>query len=150
MKKTLENLILVLIFLAYDTSAKAKVGRGTRVGGARFDVFGIVLMAIAIALGNMVGGWIAGWIGFAGGIIGVFIVGAVIYLVYMMISGGKIEIMGAIIFSVLIYVAQLLAGILGGFVGVGGGIVTLIITAVLVSLLWGWFGGKQTKAPIKI
>ncbi len=147
--KRLDNLIAFLMLLARDTQAK---GGAAKIGGARFDLFGIILMIIAIALGNIVGGMIAGWIGFAGGIIGVFVVGVVIYAIYMFATGGKIRIMGAVIFSVLIYIAQMLAGTLGGFVGVTGGIVTLVFTALIVSILWGWIGGKEakTKAPIKL
>jgi len=121
-----------------------------------FDLFGIVLMAIAIGVGTMVGGMLAGFIGFGGGILGAFIVGLVTYVIWAYVVGARIDIKDGVIFSVLIYIAQIIAGYLQGFVGIGGALVGYLFTAIVAALLWGMIGGGKGKggaskqAPIKI
>lgn len=120
-----------------------------------FDVFGIVLMMIAIAVGTMVGGIVGGFIGFAGGIIGSFIVGFIVYVIWTFLVGARINIKDGVIFSVLIYIAQIISGYLQSFVGFGGAIVAYLLTAVVLSLLWGLFGGGKggsasKQKPIKL
>ena len=123
---------------------------------ARFDLMGIVLMIVAIAVGQFVGGYLVAYIGdVGGGIVGSLIVGLIVYAIYTFASKGKFTVANAVIFSVLIYVANLVAAYLGTFIGVGGGYVTLIIAGVLMSFLWGWVGGKSAKngklkSPLKL
>lgn len=121
----------------------------------KFDVFGIILMIVAIALGTMVGGMFAGWIGFGGGLLGAFIVGFIIYVIWAFISGVKINVFDGVIFSVLVYIAQIVAGYLEGFVGIGGALVAYLFEALVLALLWGMIGGGKGKAaskqaPIKV
>jgi hypothetical protein len=121
-----------------------------------FDLLGIILMAVAIGVGTMVGGMIAGWIGFGGGILGAFIVGIVIYVIWAFVVGTRIDLKDGVIFSVLVYIAQIIAGYLQGMVGFGGALVAYLFTAVIFALLWGMIGGGKGKggaskqAPIKV
>ena len=123
---------------------------------AKFDLMGIVLMIVAIAVGQFVGGYLIAYIGsIGGGIVGSLLVGLIIYVIYTFASKGKFGIVNAGIFAVLIYVANLIAAYVGTLIGVGGGYVTLIIAGVLMSFLWGWVGGKSVKAgkmksPLKL
>ena len=120
-----------------------------------FDLFGIVLMAIAIGVGTMVGNMVAGFIGFGGGILGAFIVGLIIYVIWAYVVGARMDFKDGIIFSVLVYIAQIIAGYLQGFVGFGGALVAYLFTAIVFALLWGMIGGGKGKggaskqAPIK-
>lgn len=131
--------------------------KANRVAMAKnFDLFGIILMTVAIALGTMLGGFIASFIGFGGGIIGAFLVGFIIYFVWSMIVGAKINIKDGAIFSILVYIAQIIAGYLENMVGFGGALVAYLFTAVILSLLWGLIGGGKGKggasktAPVKV
>jgi len=109
----------------------------------KFDLMGIVLMIIAIAVGQFVGSYLVGYMGGLGaGIIGSLAVGLIIYVIYSFVSKGKFTVMNAIIFSILIYVANLVAGYVSTLIGIGGGYITLIVAGVVMSLLWGWVGGK--------
>jgi hypothetical protein len=127
----------------------------------KFDIMGIVLMIIAIAVGQFLGTWLAPMLGseFSSGIIGSLLVGALCYVIYTFLSGGKFGLTGLVIFAVLIYVANLIAAYVATMLGIGGGFATLGIAGVVASLLWGWVGGKQAKrggkgtalkSPIKI
>lgn len=111
-----------------------------------FDLMGIVLMIIAIAVGQFVGSYLVQYLGsLGGGIIGSLAVGLVIYVIYTFVSKGKFGIANAVIFSVLIYVANLIAGYISTIIGIGGGYMTLILAGITMSLLWGWVGGKSAK-----
>jgi hypothetical protein len=111
-----------------------------------FDVFGIVLMMVAIAVGTMVGGMIGGMIGFAGGLIGSFLVGFITYVIWTFLVSAKIDFKDGLIFSVLIYIAQIITGYLQGMIGFGGALVAYLLTAVVFSLIWGLFGGGKGGA----
>lgn len=109
----------------------------------KFDFMGIVMMIIAIALGQLLGGYLTVYLGdWGAGIAGTLIVGVIIYLIYTFLTKGKIGIVNALIFSVLIYVSNLIAAYVDGMVGLSGGLLTLVVSAVVASLLWGWIGGK--------
>jgi hypothetical protein len=111
----------------------------------KFDLFGIIMMIVAVAVGQYLGAYLGTMLGLGGGIVGSLLVGLVTYAIYTFVSGGKFGLWGAVIFSVLIYVANLGAGYVGSMLGLGGGIVTLAVTGAIASLLWGWFGGKKAK-----
>jgi len=121
-----------------------------------FDLFGIILMALAIGIGTIVGGMAAGFIGFGGGILGAFIVGFITYVIWAYVVGARIDLKDGVIFSVLVYSAQIIAGYLQGFVGFGGALVGYLFTAVIMALVWGMIGGGKGKggaskqAPIKV
>ena len=111
----------------------------------RFNIMGIIFMMVAIWLGTMIGSSVASMLGFAGGIIGAVVVGFMVYIVWALISGQKINLMNGVIFAVLVYVAQLISGMVFGATGFGGGIIGYFITAFILSFLWGWIGRGSAK-----
>lgn len=106
-------------------------------------------MALAIGLGSIVGNALASMIGFAGGIIGSLITGFIIYVIYAFISGMPIKLFSGIIFAIMVWLANMLAGWIHGWTGLGGGIIGYLISAVILSFLWGNWGkgmaGQSTK-----
>lgn len=108
----------------------------------KFDIMGIVLMGIACWLGTIGGAMLAGMIGLGGGLIGALVVGFIIYAIYTLLTGGKLKIFSGLIFAVLVYIAQIITGVLAGTTGLGGGLIGFFFTAVILSFLWGWFGGR--------
>jgi hypothetical protein len=110
----------------------------------KFDLMGICMMIVAIALGQFLGGYLTGYLGsLGGGLAGTFLVGFVVYVVYTFLTKGKFGITSALIFSVLIYVSNLAAGYVDSMIGLGGGVLTLVMTGFIASLLWGWIGGRK-------
>jgi len=112
-------------------------------GAVKFNIMGMVIMVIAIALGTMVGSMLTGAVGLAGGIIGSFAVGFVIYVIWAFLSGQRIQIMKGVIFAGLVIVANLIAGMVQGATGFGGGILTYVVQAIILMFLWGYFGGTS-------
>lgn len=108
---------------------------------------GIVLMMVAIWGGTFIGNMVAGMVGFAGGLIGAIIIGFVVYLIWTLINGGKIDLMNGVMFSVLVYLAQLIQIALSGVIGFGGSIIGLFFTAVILSFLVGAVLGSK-DAPV--
>ena len=113
----------------------------------KFDIFGIVLMMVAIWAGTFIGNMVTGMVGFAGGLIGAIIIGFVVYLVWALMKGIKIDLMNGIMFSVLVYLAQLIQNVLSGFIGFGGSIIGLFFSAVILSFLVGAVLGTK-DAPV--
>ena len=112
----------------------------------KFDLMGIVFMIVAIALAQLLSGYIAPYLGsLGGGLASVFIVGLLAYVIYTVVTKGKFGIVSALIFSVLIYIANMAGGYVDSMIGLGGGLLTLVFTGVIASLLWGWIGGKSVK-----
>ena len=111
----------------------------------RFNIMGIIFMMVAIWLGTMIGSSVAAMLGFAGGIIGAIVVGFMVYIVWALISGQRINMMNGVIFAVLVYIAQLISGMIFGATGWGGGIIGYFITAFILSFLWGWIGRGSAK-----
>jgi hypothetical protein len=111
----------------------------------RFNIMGIIFMMVAIWLGTMIGSSVASMLGFAGGIIGAIVVGFMVYIVWALISGQRINLMNGVIFAVLVYIAQLISGMIFGATGWGGGIIGYFITAFILSFLWGWIGRGSAK-----
>lgn len=117
----------------------------------KFDLMAIVLMIVAIAVGQFIGGYLVPYLGSAGGgVIGSLAVGLVIYLIYTLLSKGKFTVINAILFAVLIYVANLVAGYASGMIGIGGGYLTLVLSGVVMALLWGYVGGKSATPKTKL
>lgn len=111
----------------------------------KFDLMGIILMIVAIALGQLLGGYLTEYLGsLGGGLAGTFIIGFLVYVIYTFLTKGKFGITSALIFTVLIYVSNMAAGYVDGMIGLGGGILTLVLTGLIASLLWGWIGGKSS------
>lgn len=106
----------------------------------KFNLFGIVLMFLAIGLGSMAGNALAGWIGLAGGIIGTIITGLAVYVIYAFLSGMPLKLVAGIIFAIMVWLANMIAGLVHGWTGLGGGIIGLGISAVIMSFVWGSFG----------
>jgi hypothetical protein len=125
----------------------------------KFDFLAIVMMIIAVAVGQIAGGYIesvAGSVlpvtGFLGALVGILAVGFAIYFVYTLATGGKLNLMMGVIFSFIVYVANIIAGYIASFTGFGGGLLSLVIVGVVASFIWGWVGGKgkSVKAPLKL
>jgi hypothetical protein len=113
----------------------------------KFDLMAVILMIIAIAVGQFLGTYLIAYLGsIGGGIIGSLLVGLLIYVIYTFASKGKFGVVNAIIFAALIYVANLIAAYASGLIGIGGGYMTLIIAGILMAFLWGWIGGKSAKS----
>jgi len=113
----------------------------------KFDIMGIALMMVAIWAGTFIGNMVAGMIGFAGGLIGAIIIGFVVYLIWTLIHGGKIDLMDGVMFSVLVYLAQLIQVALSSVIGFGGSIIGLFFGAVILSFLVGAVLGTK-DAPV--
>jgi hypothetical protein len=118
----------------------------------KFNLLGILFMAVAIWIGTMLGDVIGSIFGLAGGLIGTFISGVVIYFVYMMIAGGgKWSLMGAVMFSVFVFIAQLLNTWITSSFGIVEGFLSYLTMAVILSLMWGYFGKSgKAKSPISL
>jgi hypothetical protein len=109
----------------------------------KFDLMGIVFMIVAIAMGQLLAGYLSSYLGsLGGGLAGTFIMGFLGYVIYTFLTKAKFGITSALVFTVLIYVANLIAGYVDMYVGLGGGILSLVVTGLVASLLWGWIGGK--------
>jgi hypothetical protein len=109
----------------------------------KFDFMGIIFMIVAIALGQLLGGYLQVYLGsLGGGLVGTLLVGFLAYLIYTFLTKGKFGVVSALIFTVLIYIANLAAGYVDGMLGFGGGLLTLVLSGGIASLLWGWIGGK--------
>lgn len=113
----------------------------------RFNLMGIILMALAIWLGTIVGSSVASMTGFAGGLVGALVVGFVIYVIWALVTGQKIGLMNGVIFAVLVYLANIISAFIFGAVGIGGGIIGYFVTAVVLSLLVGWIL-RTPQAPV--
>jgi len=108
---------------------------------AGVNIMGVLFMLIAIWLGTSVGGSLTMAVGLGGGLIGSFIAGFVVYLIYALLSGFKLELMSGLIFAIMVWLATTVAGLFA-FTGIIG----LFITAIILSFLWGAFGkGKRKK-----
>jgi len=116
-------------------------------GAMKFDIMGIVLMMVAIWAGTFIGNIVVGMVGFAGGLVGAIIIGFVVYLIWTLMKGLKIDLMDGLMFSVLVYLAQLIQTALSGFIGFGGSIIGLFFSAVILSFLVGAVLGTK-DAPV--
>lgn len=105
-----------------------------------FNIMGIVFMIIALALGSLIGSMVASWLGIAGGIIGSMLVGFIIYAIWAFLTGQKIRIWAGLIFAIMVWVANIIAGAIQGATGFGGGLMGYVIVAVILSFIWGKFG----------
>lgn len=108
----------------------------------KFDLMGIVFMAVAIFGGNYVGSMLAGYLGGTGGLLGTFIVGLAVYAVYSLLTGQKLAILSGVIFALCVYISGIIVSVVSTNIGIGGGIVGVLINAVVLSFLWGWAKGK--------
>lgn len=118
--------------------------------GMMFDLMRIIFMLISIVLGNFVGAYISSFVGIGGALIGALIIGIVIYYVYSMLAGQQTNILGAIVFGILNYVSTIITGYVGTMTNLSTGIVAIIIQALVLSMLWGYLGGKaQPKGSVK-
>lgn len=101
-------------------------------------------MGFAITLGNILGAYVSSAVGFGSGLVGAFIVGAIIYVIYAFITKSPMNLMNGAIFSVLVYISTLITNMISSATGFGGGIMSTIIMAIVLSMLWGYFGkGKS-------
>jgi hypothetical protein len=113
----------------------------------KFNIMGILFMIVAIWLGSGVGSAVSSWLGMAGGLFGTFIVGLVVYGIFCLISGIRMTFMAGIIFAVMVFIAEFINEWLSSYLGIGGGILSYVTLGVILSLLWGYFGGQS---PIQV
>lgn len=112
----------------------------------KFDLVGIVIMIIAIAVGQYVSAYLGGLFGIAGGFVGSLLTGAIVYLIYTLCcSGGKLGATNAVLFIVLLYIAQFASAYVASAVGVASGWLTLILTGIIVSFALGYIGEKRNS-----
>lgn len=137
-KLAVQWLICKGLIFVYDTK-----------GAMKFDIMGIVLMMVAIWAGTFIGNMVGGMVGFAGGLLGAIIIGFVIYIIWSLINGKKIDLMNGVLFAVLVYLAQLIQNMLSGYIGFGGSIVGLFFTAVILSFLVGAVLGAS-ESPVSM
>jgi hypothetical protein len=117
----------------------------------KFSIMGIVLMVIAIVAGQYLGTFLTPYLGsLSGGITGALLIGVLSFFVFALLTGTKMTIMGAIIFAVLIYAANMIAAYIAGTFGFGSGVITLVLTSSLASILWGWFGAKGKSSRLRV
>ena len=110
-----------------------------------FDIMRIVFMLISIVVGNFAGGMVSQYVGFGGALIGALIVGVIIYYLYSLLSGQPTSIMGAVVFGILNYVSTIITAYIGGMTNLAVGIFAIVIQAIILSMLWGYLGGKAQK-----
>ena len=115
----------------------------------KFNIMGIVFMFVAIWLGQLLGGYLEVFLGsLGGGLAATLIAGFIAYVIYTLLTKGKMNIVQGLIFTVLIYIANLAGSYVAGMIGMAGGMVTLVFAAVVASLLWGWIGGKSRAVKL--
>lgn len=142
-----ENLKRKIKLAGFWLLAKALIFVHDTRGTMKFDIMGIVLMMVAIWAGTFIGNMVAGMVGFAGGLVGAIIIGFVIYLVWSLIKGQKIDITNGVLFSVLVYLAQMIQNMLSRYIGFGGSLIGLFFTALILSFLVGLVLGPK-EAPV--
>lgn len=123
-----------------------------RASTTQFDIVGIIFMWIAIYVGNIMGPLLGGTIGITAGLFGTFIVGLCIYLIFCLVTGTKISIWGAVLFSISVYASVLITGLISGYTGFVTGWMSTIVQAIVLSLIFGWIAPKdQTQnLPVQI
>ena len=118
----------------------------------KFDVVGIIFMWIAIYAGNILGPMLGGTIGITAGLFGSFITGFVIYIIFCLITGTKMSIWGAVLFSISVYASVIITGLVTGYAGFITGWITTIVQALFLSLIFGWIAPQEQTAnvPLKV
>lgn len=108
----------------------------------KFDIIGVIFMWIAIYAGNILGPMLGSTIGLTAGLFGSFITGFVIYIVFCLITGTKMSIWGAVLFSISVYASVIMTGLISGYAGFITGWMTTVVQALILSLIFGWFAPK--------
>ena len=118
----------------------------------KFDIVGIIFMWIAIYVGNIMGPMLGGTIGITAGLFGTFIAGLCIYLIFCLITGTKMSIWGAVLFSISVYASVLITGLVTGSLGFITGWMTTFVQAIILSLVFGWIApkGESANVPVSI
>ena len=117
----------------------------------KFDLLGLIFMVIAIWVGNFLGPMLGGFVGLGAGLIGAFISGIVIYLIYSMLTGSKMSIMGAVIFAIAVYASTIITGYITGMFGFISGIFATFVQAIFVGIIFSWVAPKaKAEAPKKV
>lgn len=109
----------------------------------KFDIMGIIFMWIAIYAGNILGPMLGGTIGITAGLFGTFITGFVIYIIFCLVTGTKMSIWGAVLFSISVYASVLITGLVTGQLGFITGWMITFVQAILLSVIFGWIAPKE-------
>lgn len=118
----------------------------------KFDVMGLVFMFVAIWVGNLLAPMLGGYIGLTGGLVGTFISGLCIYAVFCLVSGTKMSIFGAVLFSISVYISAIATGYISGYFGFITGMVAVLVQACVLSLIFSSLAPKKevTQMPVKV
>lgn len=117
---------------------------------ANFDIIGIIFMWIAIYVGNIMGPMLGGTIGITAGLFGTFITGLIIYLIFCLVTGTKMSIWGAVLFSISVYASVLITGLITGQLGMVTAWISTIVQALTLSLIFGWIAPKDQTANLPL
>lgn len=121
-----------------------------RANATNFDIVGIIFMWIAIYVGNIMGPMLGGTIGITAGLFATFITGFVIYLIFCLVTGTKMSIWGAVLFSLAVYGSVLVTGLITGYAGFITGWMSTIVQAIVLSLIFGWIAPKDQTANLPV
>lgn len=113
----------------------------------KFGLFGVIIMMVAIGFGGLIGSGVAGMFGLVGGIIGSLVVGFIVYIIYAVLMGVPINPLAGAVFAIMVWIANMFAGVIQSMTGLGGGIIGLAISAVILSIIWGNYGASIAGQP---
>ena len=118
----------------------------------KFDLMGLLFMVIAIWVGNFLGPMLGGFVGLGAGLLGAFISGIVIYLIYSMLTRSRMTLMGAVIFAIAVYASTIITGFVTGMFGFISGIFATFVQAIFVGIIFSWIApkGQTQKVPLKV
>ena len=114
----------------------------------KLNIMAFVMMIVAIAVGKIAGGFLLDVVGgtIGGTIIGTLVVGFVCYIIYNLVTRGKFNLTSGLLFAVLVFVAELVAGYAGSYLALGtGDLILYAITGAIMAILWSWIGGKSAS-----
>ena len=118
----------------------------------KFDVMGLIFMFVAIFVGNLLAPMLSGFLPVSGTLVGVFITGLVIYAVFCLVTGTKMSILGAVFFSISVYISAIATGYISGYFGFVTGLVATLVQACVLSLIFSSLAPKKevAKMPVKV
>lgn len=120
---------------------------------AKFEPVGLVFMAVALWIGNMLGPILGSSFGIGSGLIGSLLSGAVVYVIYSLISGTKMTLWGGVTFSVSVWMSVMITGIVMGYIPLlSMWVLMLFVQAIILSIIWSFIAPKQqtTEVPVQI
>lgn len=114
----------------------------------KFDLIGIGILTICILIGNILGSMLGGTFGTFTGILGIIMANAIIYGIWALLTGQKMNGMTAIIFIIGMFIASYGAGQIASYLGYISGILLTIVEAVTLSFILSFIGPKQIQKEL--